>query len=150
MIELWIEIIKTGQRSESIGALILIISLVVEKLPTRIKPWTMALRWVGKLMNAGLSEQVSNLEKMAMDNREQIGFLSRTLMEHRALVWRYNIQNFADNLRLGLRRTDAQFDMAIKDIGQYEKYCDDNGIKNHVIEEAKAYILSRYREQKNI
>ncbi len=144
------EIIRTGVTAQSLTSILVIVSLVVEKLPGKIKPWSVALRWVGKLLNASLSEQIRGLESTAEENKKKINTLSVALAEHRAMSWRMNILNFAENLRLGLERTDSQFDLAIKDIGEYERYCDEHNIPNHVIDEAKSYILTRYREQKNI
>lgn len=145
-----LELVRTGHISEALMSLVLILSFIVEKLPGKIKPWTAALRWIGHIMNADLARRLDGIDETAKDNKGSIDALKRAIQEHEAMTFRGNIQNFADNLRLGLPRSDTQYELVILEIGRYERYCDEHNIPNHVIDEAKEYIFQKYREQKNM
>ena len=95
------------------------ISAVVEKTSKTVKPLTKLARAIGRAINGDLIEKVDSLEKKItlMDQDEQL---------QRAKDARTRVLRFGDELIHDVRHTKEHFDDVLRDITEYEKYCDEH------------------------
>lgn len=95
------------------------ISTVVEKTSKTVKPLTKLARAIGRAINGDLIEKVDNLEQKIekMDQEEHL---------QRAKDARTRVLRFGDELIHDVRHTKEHFDDVLRDITEYEKYCDEH------------------------
>jgi methyl coenzyme M reductase beta subunit len=110
----------------SIGELVRYIALIVagaaafvEKTSKTMKPLTKLAKAIGRAINGELMEKVDSLEqkveKMAQEEQLQ-----------RAKDARTRVLRFGDELIHDVRHTKEHFDDVLRDITEYEKYCDEH------------------------
>lgn len=91
----------------------------VEKTSKTMKPLTKLAKAIGRAINGELMEKVDSLEqkveKMAQDEQLQ-----------RAKDARTRVLRFGDELIHDVRHTKEHFDDVLRDITEYEKYCDEH------------------------
>ena len=115
------------QDSGSIVAVCLIIGALVEITPVKISP----LDWIGNRLNRGIRKDI---EDVKFDLKEHIADDMRTYI--------IDYQNQCIQKR---RHTKEEWDRAYKMCDKYEKYIEDNHLKNSEADEAIAYIRKVYR-----
>lgn len=91
----------------------------VEKTSKTIKPLTKLARAIGRAVNGELMEKVDNLEKKVekMDQDDKL---------QRAKDARTRVLRFGDELIHDVRHTKEHFDDVLRDITEYEIYCDEH------------------------
>jgi len=91
----------------------------VEKTSKTMKPLTKLAKAIGRAINGELMEKVDSLEqkveKMAQEEQLQ-----------RAKDARTRVLRFGDELIHDVRHTKEHFDDVLRDITEYEKYCDEH------------------------
>ena len=116
------------------------VATVVEKTSKTVKPLTKLARAVGRAINGELIEKVENLEQKIemMDQEEQL---------QRAKDARTRVLRFGDELIHNVHHTKEHFDDVLRDISDYEKYCDDHPkFENDQMHITADYIKSTYRK----
>ena len=92
---------------------------LVEKTSKTMKPLTKLARAIGRAINGDLIDKVEGLEqkieKMDQDDKLQ-----------RAKDARTRVLRFGDELIHDVRHTKEHFDDVLRDITEYEKYCDEH------------------------
>lgn len=110
----------------TVGELVSYITLIVagaaafvEKTSKTMKPLTKLARAVGRAINGELMEKVESLEKKVekMDQDDKL---------QRAKDARTRVLRFGDELIHDVRHTKEHFDDVLRDITEYEKYCDEH------------------------
>ena len=95
------------------------IAAFVEKTSKTVKPLTKLARAIGRAINGDLIDKVEGLEekieKMDQDDKLQ-----------RAKDARTRVLRFGDELIHDVRHTKEHFDDVLRDITEYEKYCDEH------------------------
>ena len=104
----------------------------VEVVPIKIRPWTALFKWIGKIILGDLPQEVSQLKK---------DFESKNADD-----MRWEILSFANGCRHKRRHTKEEWNHVIAQIRKYEKYVDDKGIVNGVIEEDSKYLRELYHD----
>lgn len=91
----------------------------VEKTSKTMKPLTKVARSIGRAINGELMEKVDNLEKKVekMDKDDRL---------QRAKDARTRVLRFGDELLHDVRHTKEHFDDVLRDITEYERYCDEH------------------------
>lgn len=106
------------------------ISAVVEKTSKTIKPLTKLAKAIGRAINGELMEKVDSMEKTfdsKVDSLEQkIEKMDQNDKLQRAKDARTRVLRFGDELIHDVRHTKEHFDDVLRDITEYEKYCDEH------------------------
>lgn len=138
--------ILIGWKEEAgIGLIILLILMsVVQVSKININPWDWLLGIIGKKLNKSISDKVDEIEKKLDKHIEED---TKEKLENQ----RRDILDFANACMNGRRHTQEQFKFIIKKCDEYEKYIEDNHIKNGEITSAIEEIrrLNTKCRQKN-
>ena len=106
------------------------ISAVVEKTSKTLKPLTKLAKAIGRAINGELMEKVDSMEKTfdsKVDSLEQkIEKMDQNDKLQRAKDARTRVLRFGDELIHDVRHTKEHFDDVLRDITEYEKYCDEH------------------------
>ena len=121
----------TGAKDEiSIGFLIVIILMTfVQVSKININPWDWFFGLIGKKLNKELLDKVDEVDKkldnhIKEDEKEKLESMRRDILE------------FANSCMNKRKHTQEQFTFVIKKCDEYEKYIEDNHIKNGEISSA--------------
>ena len=95
------------------------VSAVIEKTSKTVKPLTKLARAIGRALNGDLIDKVDTLEKKVekMDQDDKL---------QRAKDARTRVLRFGDELLHDVRHTKEHFDDVLRDITEYEIYCDEH------------------------
>ena len=108
-----------GELAGSIALFLTGAAAFVEKTSKTMKPLTKLARAIGRAINGDLIDKVEGLEqkieKMDQDDKLQ-----------RAKDARTRVLRFGDELIHDVRHTKEHFDDVLRDITEYEKYCDEH------------------------
>lgn len=117
-----IEAISQMTVGELVGSIALFLTgaaTLIEKTSKTMKPLTKLARSIGRAINGDLIDKVEGLEqkieKMDQDDKLQ-----------RAKDARTRVLRFGDELIHDVRHTKEHFDDVLRDITEYEKYCDEH------------------------
>lgn len=114
-----------------IVSVLIIVASLVEITPIKFSP----LQWIGKRLNAEALLRITKMEKK--------------LDEHIAESYRNNILRVQDKLLRGELLTREEWEKALKNCEDYEKYIKDNELSNDLVNEAMKYIHRKYQEALN-
>ena len=114
-----------------IVSVLIIIASLVEITPIKFSP----LQWIGKRLNAESLLRITKMEKK--------------LDEHIAESYRNNILRVQDKLLRGELLTREEWEKALKNCEDYERYIKDNDLSNDLVNEAMKYIHRKYQDALN-
>lgn len=103
--------------------------VVIEVSPIHINP----IAWIGKKLNK--------------DTLDKVKEMNSKLDEHIAQSYRNKILTFQDDILCGKNKTLEQWKEVINAITAYEKYCNDNNIKNGLCKQASVFLDNEYKER---
>ena len=121
------------------GILLFILLTLVEIAPIKINP----IGWLGKRLN---SETIKQTEEFRKDMTAKVAQINNKLDEHIAEDYRNNILIVQDKLLRGRKFTREEWNKALSSCQQYEKYIEDNHLKNDQVNEAMSFIKRSYRK----
>lgn len=113
------------------GISLVLLAVFVEITPIKINP----IRWLGDHLNKTSIELSKRTEKK--------------LDEHIAQSYRDKILSFQNSLRFGLKFTYEEWNEVIDACDAYEKYVEENKLKNGKADLAIKYIKGKYTETLN-
>ena len=106
------------------------VSTAIEKFSKTKKPLTKLAKAIGKAINGELMEKVDSMEQTfnsKVDNLEQkIEKMDQDDKLQRAKDARTRVLRFGDELIHDVRHTKEHFDDVLRDITEYEIYCDEH------------------------
>ena len=106
---------------------------LIEIAPIKINPWAALFKWIGKMINGDLREQVMELKRdFEKKNVEDM---------------RWEILNFANTCRRGTNHSKDEWRHVMDQLYDYEKYTEQKGITNGVIEEDAHFLRELYHER---
>lgn len=115
----------------------LALSLVVQFTPIKINPWTTLFKWVGRLINAELKEEIAELKKALKEQDKSID-------ENEKDRIRYEVLEFANSCRHGRKHTKDEFQHIIVLNTKYHRLLEKTDDENGVFDEEYKYILELY------
>nr|DAX23683.1 MAG TPA: hypothetical protein [Caudoviricetes sp.] len=138
--------------------LVLLLSIFFEITPIKFSPLTLAVKWIGKILNKetherlGLIEeaqeaQADTIERLKEYTEARFDAQERAGLEQQAVDMRNEIINFSENLKLGRTYSDKQFEYILGVISDYHEHCARHQICNHYIDEAHEFIRESARKQ---
>lgn len=138
------------------GLFVVVLATIIQKLPVKFNPWTYLLRLIGKTANADIIERQERLETMFTNScknmtrrintmNEELDKSIREINEYRAIEARRRILQFANEISRGLGHSEEYFDDILKDIDNYNNYCNKHrGFKNEKAAASIAIIKEDY------
>ena len=132
-----VELVGDKSGSMSFWAILLfLLSVGVEFTPIKFNPWSAILGWIGSRLNSKLNLKLAEIDK-------NVTKLSKDLDEHIAESktkelkdTRRDILDFCNSCMTGQKHTKEQFEFVITECDDYEKYIEENKIKNGVVDAA--------------
>ncbi len=124
-----------GLGALAVGAL----SVFVEIAPIKLSPVSALLGWIGKRINKGISEQVAAQER-------KLDELYDTIDKNEIDRIRWEILNFANSCRNGVKHTQDQFEHIIALHGKYVSTIKARRLTNGLIDVQYDYIKALYRQ----
>ena len=106
---------------------------LIEITPIKINPWQKLFAWIGRLINGEMQKDLIELK--------------RDFEETKAQDKRWHILSFARSCRQGEKHTKEEWNHAISELKDYEKYTKEKNISNGVIEENAKYLRELYQER---
>lgn len=95
------------------------LSTVLQLSPIKINPWSALARIVGRAINSELITEVGSIKK-------EMNSLRSSWEERVAIDARTRILRFGDECLHGEKHSKEHFDQILRDITEYENYCDDH------------------------
>lgn len=127
---------ETQQVIEWIGdhivAVLVTLSVFIQIAPIKINPWSSLIKWVGKMLNGNLQQQVIEL--------------SNTIDENEKDRIRWQVLDFANSCRNGRRHTKDEFQHIITLNDKYAELLKRTNDKNGYFDEEYKYIKELFRE----
>lgn len=116
------------------------ISTVVEITPIKINPWTWLFQAIGRAINGEVIAMVNDLT-------EDVRRIDRDAGERNAKAARARVLRFGDELIHNVHHSKEHFDDILRDITEYEKYCDDHPeFENDRMQITAQYIKETYQK----
>ena len=127
---------ETQQVIEWIGdhivAVLVTLSVFIQIAPIKINPWSSLIKWVGKMLNGNLQQQVIEL--------------SNTIDENEKDRIRWQVLDFANSCRNGRRHTKDEFQHIITLNDKYTELLKRTNDKNGYFDEEYKYIKELFRD----
>ena len=116
------------------------VAALVEKTSKTIKPLTNLARAIGRAINGEVMEEVKQLKK-------ELNEMKETEDMRNAKAARSRVLRFGDELTHDVHHTKEHFDDVLRDITDYNNYCDTHpNFENDQMHETAEYIKTIYRE----
>lgn len=136
------------------GIVVFLMSIGIEVIP-RIKwsPWTALFNWIGSRFNLKIDSKMDTVRGEIKVLDKKIDYVQGELSKHineseiKSLQdTRRDILDFCNACMNNRKHTKEQFDFMIRECDDYEKYIQNNDIKNGVIEAAINEIRRLYKK----
>jgi hypothetical protein len=118
------------------GLVLLLLSIGVEFTPIKWNPWSAILGWIGSKLNSRLNAKLieigSKVDKLNTDLDKHIA----ESMAKEIRDTRMNILDFCNACMNKRKHTREQFEFVLKQCDDYERYIEENHVKNGVVDAA--------------
>lgn len=114
------EIIMSG-----VGVAVVLLSLV-EIAPIKINPWSALARILGRAFNAEVIKTMNEIREAQKETSKKLENHIKADDRREADKCRARILKFNNELLRGIPHTKEDFIEALKDIDDYERYCDEH------------------------
>lgn len=105
------------------GVLVALLS-IVEIVPIKINPWSALLKWLGRAINADVINGLNEVKAAQEATKKQLESHIETDERAEADRCRARILRFNNELLRDIPHTKEDFIEALKDIDDYERYCE--------------------------
>ncbi len=99
------------------GGILLVTMTLIQVAPIKVNPWSTIAKAVGRAINGEVIAKVEQLER-------DLEGMKEAQEERDAISCRSRILHFGDETIHGVRHTKEHFDQILRDITNYERYCD--------------------------
>lgn len=124
----------------SIFLIIIIAMTVIQIAPIKINPWGALFGWLGKQLNKDVLAKIQVVETR-LDTHIKESENSELKTRRATLL------DFGSSVIRGVNYHKEKFDFMMAECDSYEKYCQENKIKNGVAEASIAEIRRIYKER---
>ena len=137
---------ETQQVIEWIGdhivAVLVTLSVFIQIAPIKINPWSSLIKWVGKMLNGNLQQQVIELHNTIQE-------MNKDIDENEKDRIRWQVLDFANSCRNGRRHTKDEFQHIITLNDKYTELLKRTNDKNGYFDEEYKYIQELFRDCQN-
>jgi len=137
-----IDILKLPQVKDGMsigGWLIIIILSLLQVSKINVNPWSSILKWLGNHLNADLLKRLKDVE-------DKLDGHIKAESDKELMDMRRDILDFCNACMNHRKHTQEQFKFVIKECDTYEKYIEDNHVKNGEITAAVKEIRRIYEQ----
>ena len=103
-----------------------ILASFIQISPIKVDPWTSFFKWIGKLMNGDLMDEIKSIKAELNDLRQKAENAEKQRDRDRAEDARRDILIFDDELRRGVEHSEELFNQTFESINLYKKFCSKN------------------------
>lgn len=134
---------ETQQVIEWIGdhivAVLVTLSVFIQIAPIKINPWSSLIKWVGKMLNGNLQQQVIELHNTIQE-------MNKDIDENEKDRIRWQVLDFANSCRNGRRHTKDEFQHIITLNDKYTELLKRTNDKNGYFDEEYKYIQELFHD----
>ena len=129
-----------------IGWVIVIGASIIQVAPIKVNPWDWILGGIGKRLNKAINERMDAIEKKQSEFESKFDIYVTEQRKKDLDDKRSQILQFCNECMLHKRHTQEQFRFVIRLCDEYEKYIEDNKLKNGEISDAIDQIREIHRK----
>ena len=134
---------------EILAGIVLVASLIFEKVSTKVKPWSLLLGWLGERLNQPIAQRLDSLEVSVAQIRQRNDTQDEEEGKYRAKQARRRIIIAADEIVNGIEHSSEWFKDVLYDVSDYNRYCTDHPkFQNHEAVLSIEIVESAWRESK--
>ncbi|MDE7431734.1 MAG: hypothetical protein K2N34_07465 [Lachnospiraceae bacterium] len=115
-----------------------ILTILIQKLSSKYKPWSWLAEQLGKAINKEMLDKLTELEKKVDKLEETDKKQDEERAEEKALEARRRILRFADECRRHEKHSEEYFNNILEDISMYKDYC----LEHPLFENEKAALAT--------
>lgn len=123
--------------------LVAMILTCIEITPIRINPLRAIFSWMGSMLNRELNEKIQKID-------DDLNSLKSDFELKKVDDMRWEILIFANECHCGKKHSRDAWRHTIATMAHYEKYTDEKGIVNGVVEEESEYLKGLYHSNADI
>lgn len=136
---------STLETSASIaGGVFLMLLTFIQLVSKKFKPWDLVFKWIGEKANANIMTQIKEVKSDIDGVKKDLDKHIKESASKDLRDIRMQILDFCNSCMNGRKHTKEQFDYVIAQCDNYEKYVEENGIKNGVASSAIKEIRRLY------
>ena len=133
---IWAQIMGAKDDISLVLLILTVLASLIQITPIKVNPWDKIFGWIGKKMNKDVSDQVKEVRSEVKQVRKDLDTHIQDDKREKLEVQRRDILEFANACMNGRKHTQEQFTFVIKKCDEYEKYIEDNNLKNGEISSA--------------
>lgn len=135
-----------GDIAKWAGLLLVAIMSLFEFTKIKVNPISAIFRWIGNKINAPLIERIDAIADTQNDQQKKLGELQDSMDDNEIDRIRWEILDFANSCRHGVKHTLDEFDHIIELNEKYHKILDRRKLTNGKIDLEYGYIVDIYKE----
>ena len=133
---IWAQIMGAKDDISLVLLIFTVLASLIQITPIKVNPWDKIFGWIGKKMNKDVSDQVKEVRSEVKQVREDLDTHIQDDKREKLEAQRRDILDFANACMNGRKHTQEQFTFVMKKCDEYEKYIEDNNLKNGEISSA--------------
>ena len=119
--------------------ILLVLSVFIQIAPIKINPWTSLIKWIGRSLTSNINDKLIKMEN-------DLKSLSFDIDENEKDRIRWEVLDFANSCREGMRHSKDQFQHIITLNDKYKKLLKKTEDKNGVFDAQYDFIQRIYKE----
>lgn len=119
---------------------------LIEIVPIKINPWRWLFKWIGSAVNAEDRKNIQEIKDGLDKVNKTVDEIKKEREKDKASDKRWRILDFINSSRHSRTHTREEWNHALSELAEYEKFCEDNDIPNGVIDEGAKYLRDLYQE----
>lgn len=127
---IWAQIMGAKDDISLVLLIFTVLASLIQITPIKVNPWDKIFGWIGKKMNKDVSDQVKEVRSEVKQVREDLDTHIQDDKREKLEAQRRDILDFANACMNGRKHTQEQFTFVMKKCDEYEKYIEDNNLKN--------------------
>lgn len=133
---IWAQVMGAKDDISLVLLILTVLASLIQITPIKVNPWDKIFGWIGKKMNKDVSDQVKEVRSEVKQVREDLDTHIQDDKREKLEAQRRDILDFANACMNGRKHTQEQFTFVMKKCDEYEKYIEDNNLKNGEISSA--------------
>lgn len=133
---IWAQVMGAKDDISLVLLIFTVLASLIQITPIKVNPWDKIFGWIGKKMNKDVSDQVKEIRSEVKQVREDLDTHIQDDKREKLEAQRRDILDFANACMNGRKHTQEQFTFVMKKCDEYEKYIEDNNLKNGEISSA--------------
>lgn len=138
--------VTIGDVAKWVGLLLVAILSIFEFTKIKVNPISAIFRWIGSKINAPMIERIDTISNKQDAQEKKLDDLQNSQDDNEIDRIRWEILDFANSCRHGVKHTLDEFDHIIELNEKYHKILDRRKLTNGKIDLEYGYIVDIYKE----